>query len=232
MARAILFGFALALVLSQVSYAVPTIAYDSAPSLSGQGHTGGLGHDFIVNSPIVVTRLGVYDQGGDGIGGGVTITANLWSRNTNGTPAAFGDDTGIAILASQTFTNADPGTLVAGSAYRFKDLATPLILQPGNYTMAAHGFGAAANNQNANGGLAGFGVTNDGGGLISFVGVSRFNGDPTGAVFPTGPDGGPAARYGAGSFVFFSITEMPEPSSWIAFLGVLAWARWFAASEC
>jgi hypothetical protein len=212
------FCLAVVVSLAGIANAVPTIAYNSLPSLSGQGHTGGIGHDFVVNSPIVVTRLGVYDQGGDGIAN-ATITAQLWQRNDNGTPGnATGDDFGVAALATAVFNNGSAGTLAGSSAYRFKDLTTPLILAPGTYSIVGYGFGGSANDQNANGGGAGFGTFNSGGGLISAVGTSRWNLTGPG-IFPNITDAHPF-QYGSATFEFFSIAELPEPSSWIAFLTV------------
>jgi hypothetical protein len=57
-------------------------------------------------------------------------------------------------------------------------------------------------------------TTDDGGGLISFVGAGRFsNTGGTAISFPTIIDGGPANRYAAGTFSFTAGSAVPEPSS-------------------
>ncbi len=166
-------------------------AYTVSPGAIGNQTFGGsLGMDFEVAAPITVTQLGVFDSGADGLAR--TITGELWSRVGN---------TGTR-LAQLSFTNADPGTLANGS--RFKPLATPLVIQPGSYTIVAHGYGAGEPNGNSSGAAGGFGSTDAGGGVISFVGAGRFG---TAGQFPATPDGGPSNRYGAGTFQYsFSFT--------------------------
>jgi hypothetical protein len=90
----------------------------------------------------------VFDSGGNGLSS--TLTAELWSRNENGTPGNFTDDTAGTRLAQLTFTAADPGTLVGGS--RFKRLATALTLAPGAYTMSAYGYSTTEPNGKRRGG--------------------------------------------------------------------------------
>ena len=87
---------------------------------------GSLGHDFVVNSPITVTHLGVFDSGADGLAR--TLTSEIWDQNS-----------GPSKLASLEFTSSEPGTLVQSN--RLKPLSQPLLLSPGDYTIAAHGYG-------------------------------------------------------------------------------------------
>lgn len=151
-----------------------------------QSYGGALGMDFEVIEEIRVTDLGVFDDNSDGLFR--PITAQLWSRAGN---------SGISILAQETFTPDLPGTLEGGS--RFKPLAEPLVLSPGSYTIVAHGYGAGEQNVNQ-GFAANEGLDIDtGGAVLRFVGDSRY-GNPGG--FPTTLDGGPANRYGAGTFKF------------------------------
>ena len=157
-----------------------------------QSYSGALGMDFNVLQATDITELGCFDDSGNGIATGVTLTVQIWARNQNGTPGTTADDTGQSMLTSLTFTRADPGTPTG--AYRFKPLATPRTLPPGAYTIVAHGYSGAERNGN---GVAN--VVNTGGGLIGFVGTSRYG---TAGQFPGTPDGGPATRYGAGTFSF------------------------------
>ena len=189
--------------LASAGYGAPfingggTVAYLVHTATPGNQEDGeSLGMDFIANRPVIVTELGCFDDNGDGLTR--TITTQLWRRNDNGTPSVFSDDTGAAVLASATFTPADPGTLLEGS--RFKPLASPLTLDPGAYTIVAWGYGVGERNGN-------LGVsyppdpweTQSGGGALSFVGLAR-PGDP--GTFPTRVDGGPPNRYAAGTFKF------------------------------
>ena len=121
---------------------------------------------FDVGKPIRVTRLGVFDSGGDGLF--LTITASLYNRQTQ------------ALVTSLVFTPEDPGELIGGS--RFKSLATPLILAAGfEGTMSASGYGDAEMNGNTMGALDPVWTT-FGGGAIAFVGGGSYGDDPT--TFP------------------------------------------------
>src|SRR5439155_26997171 len=93
---------------------VPAIAYVvDAGTVGGQAVSAGLGMDFDVLTNIAVTHLGVFDSGGDGVNGSALLTVQLFSRSGNaGT-----------VLATTTFTVADPGALIGGS--RFKPLTSP-----------------------------------------------------------------------------------------------------------
>lgn len=159
-------------------------------TIGGQNFGGALGMDFDVLQPTVISALGVFDSNADGIDPASTVTAYLYSRIGNsGT-----------LIASIPFSAASPGALVEGS--RFKPLASPLIVSNGSFTIVASGFG----NANPNGNLccnAKSWNTDDGGGLIAFVGASRYGTTPT--AFPTTVDTGPVDRFAAGTFEFFPI---------------------------
>ena len=208
------FVFALLILFTTGTNFGATIAYQPQDVNGTQNFGGSLGMDFIVNSPIEVTQLGVFDSGFNGVGGG-TLVADLWSRNDGGTPLVPGDDTGIAIIASQTFSQGAPGTPVAstfnGAAGNLMKPITPLILNPGAYTIVGHGYGAGDSNGNAGTGNNPIG-TDNGGGLLTFVGNGRFNG--TAGAFPNSVDGGPANRYHAGTFEFQEpAAAVPEPAT-------------------
>ena len=169
-----------------------TVAYRVNTGTTGNQDWGGtLGMDFIVNESVLVTELGCFDSGGNGLGSNITV--QLYARNTNGTPTNFADDTAGAVLATETFFTTSPGTLLEGN--RFKPLATPVTLAPGSYSIVAYGYSAAELNGNSSPGWE----TNSGGGKLSFVGGGRYG---NAAVFPTNLDGGPANRYAAGTFKF------------------------------
>ncbi len=173
-------------------------AYRVASGQAGnQAYGGPLGMDFVVAKSIKVASLGVLDDLSNGIAAGMTLTAQLWRRNDAGTPGTPADDTGLTIVATQTFTTAAPGTLEGGS--RFKTLSTPLELSPGAYTMVAYGYGATERNGNAT--AAPWSMDRGGQGSIQFVGSSRYG--FTAGAFPHVADSSPANRYAAGTFQYF-----------------------------
>jgi hypothetical protein len=192
------------------------IAYSTANTTGNQAFTGNLGNDFNVNldSEILVTQLGAFDSGQDGFVN--TITVGLFRRLPGGNPNT---DTAGTLLASVTLTGTS-GTL-AGN-YRFAPLSTPLLLTPGFYTIDAVGFGASDLNGNENN--AGFTVmTNNGGGVISFVGTGRFNNSTT-LSYPANSSanqgfGGLSPHPFAGGS--FQATVVPEPAS-VALLATAA----------
>ncbi|GJD18310.1 hypothetical protein RIVM261_032660 [Rivularia sp. IAM M-261] len=193
----------------------------SAGDYGNQNFDGILGMDFIVNEAIKITDLGVFDDASNGLVS--ALTTELWSRNDKGTPNNFYDDIGITKLASMNFSPNEPGQLDGGS--RFKKLDNPLVIRPGNYTIVAYGYGRGENNGNAWGG--GWGTTNNGGGLISFVGLSRYghiwSGDVFGQSIGSRPDWGAENRYAAGTFKY-EAASVHEPSSILGVLGLSIFA--------
>lgn len=191
-------------VAAHVNAAV--VAYETPVDTGAQGFGGPLGMDFDVNSDIVITQLGVFDSGGDGIFG--TITAYIYDRNDTATP-----------LATLTFTSGDPGSSISGGGSSlFKTLSVPLSLSAGfQGSIVADGF----SNNDRNGNVAQFdppSTLNDGGGLISFVGTSRFSLTP--GTYPTSTDSS-VNQYLAGTFVF-EAGVIPEPSTYAGLLGLSA----------
>ena len=135
-------------------------AYMIESGTSGnQNYSGSLGMDFDVLEAISVTDLGVFDSGTNGLSR--TIVAQLWRRNGN---------SGV-LLKQQVFTAGDPGMLEGGN--RFKELTDALILEPGNYTMVAYGYGAGEPNGNSGVGVIDGMDIDPGGGLLQFVGGGR-----------------------------------------------------------
>ena len=192
-----------------VAYLIPNGA------VGNQGFGNGLGHDFDVGAtPIRITSFGVFDDASDGIGAGVTLSVSLWERDPADPALSLGQ-----VGPTVDFTSGAPGTLIGGS--RFITLGSPIELPAGfQGSIVAYGFTAGGTDQNGNdGGVGNFPYpTDDGGGLINFVGTSRF-GDGGVGVYPNTPDGGPVNRYGAGNFEFEAI---PEPTPIALLLGGLA----------
>jgi len=163
-----------------IAYAVP------AGTTGNQAFGGTLGMDFDVDNPIVITRLGVFDDSSDGLNR--TITARLYNR------------TDLSELARLDFTPEDPGEPVGGS--RFKALPAPLRLEIGfQGTIVAEGYGAGERLRNAS--IAPIGpvwTLNDGNGSLAFVGTSRWGAVPPGG-YPAYVDT-MVAEYAAGTFEY------------------------------
>ncbi len=166
------------------------IAYQVPEGTVGNQAFGGtLGMDFEVANPILVTQIGVFDDGSDGLN--LPITASIWDRTDPSAPVP---------LVVVEFTPEDPGTLIGGS--RFKPLPAPLRLEIGFLgTMVAEGYGEGETLRNA-GAVPRTWTVNDGDGSLVFVGTSRYG--TANGEYPNVPDGGPADRYAAGTFEFES----------------------------
>jgi len=170
-----------------------------AGATQNQRHNGLLGMDFDVTGPdgIIVSRLGAFDSGQDGILG--TINVGIVDRST-----------GLVVGEVLTFSG-DAGDVVDGS--RFLNLSTPITLANGfQGSITAQGYG-----QEGNGNFTDFSAIDDGGGLINFVGGARWGGDVAISLAPNA-DGGPANRYYAGTFDYQAV---PEPGSLALLLGAV-----------
>jgi len=182
---------------SQLSAAIALTV--PAGATFNQQHNGLLGMDFDVTGPdgIIVSRLGAFDSGQDGILG--TINVGIVDRST-----------GLVVGEVLSFSG-DAGDVVDGS--RFLNLSTPITLANGfQGSITAQGYG-----QEGNGNFTDFSVIDDGGGLINFVGGARWGGDVA-ISLAANADGGPANRYYAGTFDY---QPVPEPGSLALLLGAV-----------
>ena len=162
-----------------------------AGAAGSQAWDGALGMEFEVVNPIRVTRLGVFDDAGDGLKR--PLTARLYDRTTR------------AALATLEFSPTAPGTLIGGS--RFKDLPAALDLKTGfKGTIVAEGYGPEE--RAGNRGLKALTLsTHDGGGAVVFGGRGRYG---RAGTHPATVDAGPAQRYAAGTFQF-QVTAVNSP---------------------
>lgn len=177
-----------------VSYGV------QAATVGTQDFGGVLGMDFEIANPVLITHLGVFDDGSDGLAR--PITARLWDRSNPDAPTE---------LASVEFTPEDSGTLIRGS--RFKALPTPIRLEVGlKGTISAENYGAEEKlvNPGGNPEVVRPWVVNSGSGSIQFVGTGRYAVNP--GEFPGTADAGAADRYGAGTFQF-QTTALVNPGT-------------------
>jgi PEP-CTERM motif len=178
------------------------IAYDAAVQLGNQSYSGSLGLDFdVISSPVNILSLGAFDASADGLNGPVSV--GIYNRNTQ------------TLVSPLLVFSGAVDALLNGS--RFRSI-TPLTLGAGQYSVVAWGYGP--NELNGNAGCVGnpaascfgtnpfTGSTMNGEGVIAFVGGGRFG---AAGSYPTGPDGGPANRYLAGTFEFEA--AVPEPAT-------------------
>jgi hypothetical protein len=166
------------------------VAYDTPWGVAGnQAFGGSLGMDFDVGNPVIVRQLGCFDDNSDGLF--LPITVRIFNRDT------------FEVVAEIFFNPDDAGTPeredgVPVGGMRFLPLPAAVNLPLGfRGTIQADGYGDME--RNANRGTPTPWTTRDGSGSIAFVGVSRFG---AAGAFPDTIDGGPAARYGAGTFIY------------------------------
>lgn len=134
---------------------------------------------------IQITRLGAFDSGQDGFANNINV--RIYDRDNAAVP-----------VAAETLSAGLTGSLVNGS--RFIAPSTTLTLAAGfRGAIVADGYSGLEPLNNT--GIPGDppSTINTGGGLLRFVGQSRF-GDP--GVYPANLDNGPANRYHAGTFEY------------------------------
>ncbi len=173
-------------LLSALIVSGQVVAYDATVQPGNQAWTGNLGLDFDVTTrPIIVTALGAFDNNGDGFTG--TVTVQIFNRDTQAP---------VGPSVSLSGTN---GTLVNGNRL----LSVPSFqLAAGHYSVVAVGFNATDLNGNVSVGPPYTASTENGGGLISFVGSGRYDSN-TALDFPaTVPPGLPSNPFLAGTFKF------------------------------
>ena len=190
-----LFGMGTAIAFLSLSslttMSAQTVAYNAVKQAGNQGWTGNLGLDFNVNSPIRITALGAFNSNSSsGFAG--TIQVAIFNRTTmTQVPGASASLTGTT----------DPVT--AGD--RFHTLATPIVLLAGEYSIVAVGFSGSDLNGNTT--ITAPSITPStehpgSGGLISFVGTGRYDGNGTLDFPATVPSGTPSNVFLAGTFEF------------------------------
>jgi hypothetical protein len=191
-------------------------AYSNNAGITGlQNYGGALGLDFQVNSAITITALGAFNNG---------LPANLDGKDgASGITVGIFTLSGVQVGASAHFTSTTAGiTQLNGDAFLS---VTSFTLAPGSYSIVA----TNDINYNSMGAANNFNITDDGGGLIGFIGNARYSPSISFAL-PSTVDGGPADRYAAGTFQFTADTgtDVPEPASaalLFAGLGALALLR-------
>jgi hypothetical protein len=180
--------------------AIPlTTTLQSAANPVGNQSGYGVGLQFSVNSAIVISAMGVYDSGADGIAGATTLSAYLF-------------DSAGQTVKFETFTSSVSGTFDSG--YLFKNIA-PVTLAVGTYTLMGYGWDAANLEHNCNIGSGSCETFNDGGGLLTYT-RSAWSGSAAG-TFPT--NFGATNYFAAANLKYAAVAEVPEPGS-LALLGL------------
>jgi len=166
-----------------------------------------LGLDFEVTySHVTISRLGIWDDNGDGL-----LSAH--------TLVLYDLSTGTVLAQVETL----PGTGDLSGGYRYFDLATPVTLAEGTQFAVVVYYPSDNLDSNGNSGPLPLSLgeptpvlTGDGYGIISNIGDARYG---AGLAFPATLDTGPANRYHAGSF---SYSPNPEPGTIVLLSGALA----------
>jgi hypothetical protein len=158
-----------------------------------------IGRQFTLNQAIVMTDLGVFDFGSDGLVNShdVTLFSITAFDSGGGTPVP---------IASVTVPAGTDATLQ--SAMRFTALSSPITLLPGMYSVVAY-------DMNAPGGDP----YGDGGGFPFLPQVTHHPFDPfefTDVGSSAYPVGGDSNNHSSASFIF---TAVPEPGT-LALLGL------------
>jgi hypothetical protein len=190
-------------LIRSTAFADPLIAYTDTGATAGTAPNNlNIGHQFsVTGAGITILDLGVWDNNSDGLLTGHSVT--LFQINSG---AGTATTNVTAITGGSVFVpNGTTGTLVDG--FRFTDLAAPLFLAPGDYSVIAYGLNSS--------GLDPYG---DNGGLPVGPNVTDISFDPfefTTDNSPAYPTGGAVADFSSASFLY----TVPEPSTF-ALLGL------------
>jgi len=171
------------------------VAYDTPWGVAGtQDFNGAVGMDFDVTNPVIVSRLGCFDDNSDGLY--AEISVRLYNRDTQ------------EVVASFVFSPDDPGTPEREDGepiggMRFRTLTAPVTLPIGfRGCIVAEGYSGIERLCNSFGLLPNIRwTTNGGNGSLVFTGTSRFNFPVVPGAFPETPDAIPA-QYAGGTFLF------------------------------
>ena len=177
---------------TSITTTLSTQALESTLAVGNQNHTGQLGSNFLVNQPITITKLGVYDSGANGIVGNIQVGIIRVADN-------------VTVAGPITVTG-NAGTLNGN----FRMVNIPKVtLNSGEYSIATVGF--SGNDPNGNAGNGGGPCILNSNNRIIFLGEK--NSASTSFGLPTAADGGPLGRYHAGTFLYEFTTPSTLPTS-------------------
>jgi len=179
----------------------------SAAEVIGNQDNTTVGVEFLVNAPIIVTALGIYDSDHNGI--------------TNSLTAYLMSSLGGAPLAQATFHGVYP-LIGPGSNYGYQPII-PLVLSPGQYFLGGFGWSVADPEHNCNvNGLCEVFTTST---LVTYLGT-RWNFGNLGPTLPSQDSGSPN-WFEAANMEFSAATPVPAALPLFATgLGVMGLLRW------
>lgn len=207
--RSLCNGAAVLLLALLAPVRAAVVAYDlPAPATGNQNYDGRFGMDFTVLQPIRVVGLGAFDSDANGIAASVpagrNVEISLWLQT--------GPTTGTRLTSLEFVGAGDP--LLGG--HRFRDLASPLELAPGTYTIAAACYGTEPLWNDSLDPTIGPARALNGGGALAF-GLARY---AAGAAFTEYPNNvGPFGDFVSSNqyYLFlgpsFSYELVPEPAT-------------------
>jgi hypothetical protein len=189
-----LLGLLAVLAAPGMGAASTIFATGTVGQVGNQSYAGSLGLDFTVgSSDIVVTEIGVFDSGFDGLSN--EITAYIY------------DSSGSVVTGGHVFS-AGYTSALDSDPYRFMDIADVTLLAGGSYSIVAEGYGSAELNGNSNiAGWTDLAFSADG---LVFTGTARWG---SAGSYPTSSG---LHNFGAGNFKY-DVAPMPEPSSAVLF---------------
>ena len=196
--------------------AAPSFAVTLQTSAGEAGNQAwsGVGLKFTVNSPINVTSLGLWDDGGNGFAATVNSPLSAYLMTTAGT-----------VLASSTFYDVSAGGSVQNGGYRFKDLGSSVTLLPGDYLLMGYDWTANDKEHNSNiSGTPDIFVTST---LVTFVTSAwTATGNDAAGTLPTNFG---VTNYFSSANIQFEATPLPAAlplfATGIGALGLLGWRR-------
>jgi hypothetical protein len=183
-------------------------AWDIQTVVAGNNETKDYGilNNFYVARPITINALGAFDSMAGGFKGSGIIKVQLYQQQNS--------DKGDQLLETVTFDAGSPGSL--DGCFRYKNLAVPLTLLPGVYTITVSGFDKQNKEYNftlppSESSYQPTMSLNDGGGLIQFLGCNRFHSGDPGKNSAQEKNIGPANRFAAVSFQFSAAAPYASP---------------------
>jgi len=218
-----LIGGVAIVTLLAASQASAVIAYNFGSGLVGnqQGGPFSLGTVFNVSAPVSIDKLGAFDSGGNGIGGGATGIDVAIYKVTIGGGNVLGS--GSLVVPSYKFTGTSE-SLAPGTSTRVASIS-PITLGAGTYMVVANHYGAGGSEvdynpyyppgsptgANATSANPAFGVT-FGGGYFNANSSLSWGGTLAGGwtydSYYTGTPSTP--RYAAGNFDFTPVPEVGQ----------------------
>jgi len=173
------------------------------PIPGNQAWPGQLGDDFTTTSPISITRIGVFDDDGDG-----TVGDLVWQLFKVSDGSLIHEETVSPAMGS--------GGMTIESNYVFVDLAMAIVLPAGmTYSAVAYGFDDTDKNFNTNMNLADLDVVFNTNGLTAHGGrYSNAGGMTLPTIGAANVASAQAYNFGAATFEYSVVPEAASLAVW------------------